>query len=40
MLAMSDIEILGKLGSGVTGEVFRVKHKPTGTIMAAKVCVY
>ena len=37
-LTMSDIDILGKLGSGVTGEVFTVKHKPTGKIMAAKVC--
>lgn len=29
--------MLGKVGSGVCGEVFRIKYKPTGFIMAAKV---
>ena len=32
-----DIEILGKIGNGISGEVFRMKFKPTGAIMAAKV---
>ena len=26
-----------RIGSGVTGEVFQIKHKKTGVVMAAKV---
>lgn len=29
---------LGKLGEGASGEVRRVRHSPTGMIMAKKVC--
>ena len=36
-LKQGDIEILGKIGNGISGEVFRMKFKPTGAIMAAKV---
>ena len=36
-LKPGDIETLGKIGNGISGEVFRMKFKPTGAIMAAKV---
>lgn len=32
-----DIEDLGKIGSGITGEVFKIRHRPTQKVMAAKV---
>ena len=28
---------MGRIGSGVTGEVFQIMHKDTGFLMAAKV---
>lgn len=31
------LEDLGKLGEGASGEVRRVRHKPTGIVMAKKV---
>ena len=36
-VSRADIEDKGRIGNGVTGEVYRVIHRPTGQIMAAKV---
>ena len=36
-LSRADIEDKGRIGNGVTGEVYRVVHRPTAHIMAAKV---
>lgn len=37
-LKQEDIEIVKELGSGNGGTVSKVKHLPTGTTMARKVC--
>ena len=38
-LTRTDIEDRGKIGNGITGEVYRVLHKPSGQFMAVKVLV-
>jgi hypothetical protein len=35
--AETDLETLQKLGAGTAGIVFKVRHKPTGILMARKV---
>ena len=37
LLTEKDIENLGRIGNGITGEVFKIRHKPTNKVMAAKV---
>jgi mitogen-activated protein kinase kinase len=37
-LRQEDLEIVKELGSGNGGTVSKVKHLPTGTTMARKVC--
>ena len=39
-LKPEDIEIVKELGSGNGGTVSKVKHLPTGTTMARKVCLF
>lgn len=34
---ISDMEHLGELGSGTCGQVVKMKHKPSGKIIAVKV---
>ena len=34
---VEDLQRIRRIGSGVTGEVFQLKHRKTGTTMAAKV---
>lgn len=38
-LRQEDLEIVKELGSGNGGTVSKVKHLPTGTTMARKVCL-
>jgi mitogen-activated protein kinase kinase len=38
-LRQEDLEIMKELGSGNGGTVSKIKHLPTGTTMARKVCV-
>jgi len=39
-LKRGDLDTVGRIGSGISGEVFRVTFRPTGTIMAAKKMVW
>jgi mitogen-activated protein kinase kinase len=39
-LRQEDIEIMKELGSGNGGTVSKIKHLPTGTTMARKVCTF
>lgn len=34
---MSDFDLLCAIGSGTCGEVSKMKHKPTGKVLAVKV---
>lgn len=36
----SELEDLGELGHGTCGQVFTMKHKSTGQIMAVKVSIH
>lgn len=38
-LRQEDLEIIKELGSGNGGTVSKIKHLPTGTTMARKVCI-
>lgn len=35
---IKDLDDLGELGNGTSGHVVKMKHKPTDTIIAVKVC--
>lgn len=37
-MSVDDLEVEEELGRGQYGQVNRMKHKPTGKIMAVKVC--
>lgn len=39
-LKPTDFENIQKLGEGAAGVVWKVRYKPTGLIMAKKVCTY
>lgn len=35
---VDNLEDLGELGNGTSGHVVKMKHRPSGTIIAVKVC--
>lgn len=37
---VSDVEDQGELGNGTSGHVVKMKHKPSGTIIAVKVSLH